>query len=335
MNILVTGGLGFIGSHTVVELIKNNHTVIVVDNLVNSKVEVIEKIMSITGVKPVFYPIDVTNEKDVEKIFKNHQVEGVLHLAGLKSVGESIEKPLEYYFNNVVSTIVLSRTGMKYGVEKFVFSSSAAVYGEQNLPLMEEMELKKSENPYAETKLMSERLLTDIANVNKDFSVSLLRYFNPVGAHRSGLIGEQPKGSPNNLMPLIVKVAKGESEKIYIYGDDYDTIDGTGVRDYIHVVDLAKGHVVAIEGENKGAQIYNLGTGKGTSVLELINTFMKVNNIKIPYEIVGRRAGDIASSFADPSRAEQELGWKAELSIEDMVRDAWNYEQKRKLISNA
>jgi UDP-glucose 4-epimerase len=330
MNILVTGGLGFIGSHTAVELIKNNHTVIIADNLINSKIEVLDKLAAITGIKPTYYQIDVTDEAKVEEIFNNHKIDGVIHFAGLKAVGESVSKPLEYYYNNLVSTMVLSKMCVKYCVSKFVFSSSATVYGEQPSPLKEDMELKMTTNPYGETKAMSERILTDIANANDGFSVSLLRYFNPVGAHESGLIGEDPNGIPNNLMPFVTKVAKGQLEKLSVFGNDYDTIDGTGVRDYIHVVDLAKGHVKAIENLAKGVNIYNLGTGRGTSVLELVNAFMKVNGINVPYEIVGRRPGDIATCFADASKAERELNWKAALGIEEMVRDAWRFEQNNK-----
>lgn len=330
MNILVTGGLGFIGSHTTIELIKNNHNVIIADNLINSKIEVVDKLSTITGIKSTFYQIDVTNESKVEEIFDSHQIDGVIHFAGLKAVGESVSKPLEYYYNNLVSTMFLSKMCVKYGVNKFVFSSSATVYGNQSSPLKEDMKLKKTTNPYGETKVMSERILTDTANANDRFAVSLLRYFNPVGAHESGLIGEDPNGIPNNLMPFITKVAKGKLEKLSIFGNDYDTIDGTGVRDYIHVVDLAKGHVKAIENLKEGVSIYNLGTGRGTSVLELVNAFMKVNAINVPYEIVGRRSGDIATCYSDASKAERELNWKAELGIEEMVRDAWKFEQKNK-----
>lgn len=330
MNILVTGGLGFIGSHTVVELIKNNHNVIIVDNLCNSKIEVLDKLSILTGIKPTFYQIDVTDEVKVEEIFNNHKIDGVIHFAGLKAVGESVSKPLEYYFNNLVSTMVLSKMCLKYGVGKFVFSSSATVYGEQPSPLKEDMALKKTTNPYGETKAMSERILTDTSSANPGFAVSLLRYFNPVGAHESGLIGEDPNGIPNNLMPFVTKVAKGELEKLNVFGNDYDTPDGTGVRDYIHVVDLAKGHVKAIENLDNGVNIYNLGTGRGTSVLELVNAFMKVNNIDLPYEIVGRRPGDIATCYAHAEKAELELAWKAELTIEDMVRDAWRFEENNR-----
>ena len=326
MRYLVTGGLGFIGSHTVVELINNDHEVVIADNLINSKLEVLDKIYEITGVKPNFFQIDVTDEEKVKEIFLNHKLDGVIHFAGLKAVGESVSKPLEYYYNNLVSTMVLSKLCLEYKVNKFVFSSSATVYGEQESPLNEDMELKRTTNPYGETKAMSERILIDTANANEGFSVCLLRYFNPVGAHESGLIGENPNGVPNNLMPYITKVAKKELKKLNIFGDDYNTVDGTGVRDYIHVVDLAKGHVKAIEKLASGVEIYNLGTGKGTSVLELVNAFMKVNNVDIPYEIVGRRAGDIATCYADTNKAMSDLGWRAEKGIEDMVRDSWRFE---------
>jgi UDP-glucose 4-epimerase len=326
MKILVTGGLGFIGSHTCVELINKNHQVVVADNLSNSKIETLERIEKITGTKPVFYKIDVTKEELVEEIFKKHDLDGVIHFAGYKAVGESVEKPLEYYYNNVVSTMVLGKICLKHGVSKFVFSSSATVYGDQESPFKEDMELMETTNPYGETKAMSERILKDTAKANEDFGVSLLRYFNPVGARESGLIGEDPNGIPNNLMPFITKVGKGELDKLYIFGNDYDTVDGTGVRDYIHVVDLAEGHVAALENLNPGINIYNLGTGKGTSVLEMVDAFKKVNKVDVPYEIVQRRKGDIAKSFADVSKAEKDLKWKAKRGIEEMVRDAWRFE---------
>jgi len=326
MKILVTGGLGFIGSHTCVELINKNHQVVVADNLSNSKIETLERIEKITGTSPDFYKIDVTKEELVEEIFKKEEIDGVIHFAGYKAVGESVEKPLEYYYNNVVSTMVLGEICLKYGVSKFVFSSSATVYGDQESPFKEDMELMETTNPYGETKAMSERILKDTAKANEDFGVSLLRYFNPVGAHESGLIGEDPNGIPNNLMPFITKVGKGELDKLYIFGNDYDTVDGTGVRDYIHVVDLAEGHVAALENLNPGINIYNLGTGKGTSVLEMVEAFKKVNKVDVPYEIVQRRKGDIAKSFADVSKAEKDLKWKAKRGIEEMVRDAWRFE---------
>jgi UDP-glucose 4-epimerase len=328
MNILVTGGAGYIGSHTCVELLNNNHSVIIADNLCNSKIDTINKIKQITNKDVLFYQVDVTDEQAVESIFSSHQIDGVIHFAGLKAVGESVEKPLEYYYNNIVSTIILSKACIKYNVNKFVFSSSATVYGENKVPFVETMDLLPTTNPYGETKAISERILMDVAKVHPNFSVSLLRYFNPVGAHESGLIGEAPTGIPNNLMPYITQVASGKLEKLKVFGNDFDTIDGTGVRDYIHVMDLAEGHVAAIEKLTKGIHIYNLGTGKGTSVLQLIHAFEEVNNIKIPYEIVGRRPGDIASSYADVSKAEQELGWKAKRGIKEMCRDAWRFEKE-------
>ena len=330
MNILITGGLGFIGSHTVVELIANNHGVIIADNLTNSKIEVLDKIYQITDVKPVFYQIDVCDEEKLEEIFLSYKIDGVIHFAGLKAVEESLAKPLDYYYNNLLSTMILSKMCLKYEVNKFVFSSSATVYGDQACPLKEDMELKQTSNPYGETKLMSERILIDTANANPDFAVSLLRYFNPLGAHESGLIGEDPNGIPNNLLPFVTKVAKGDLDILSIFGNDYDTIDGTGVRDYIHVVDLAGGHLKAIENLSQGVNIYNLGTGRGTSVLELVSAFMKVNNVHIPYKIVGRRLGDIATSYADVTKAERELGWKAKRNIDDMLRDAWKFEREDK-----
>jgi UDP-glucose 4-epimerase len=328
MNILVTGGLGFIGSHTIVELVKNNHTVVIVDNLMNSKIEVLDKLNLLTSSNLKLYQIDVTNEIKIEEIFKNHKLDGVIHFAGFKAVGESVENPLEYYYNNVVSTMVLSKMCIKYGVDRFVFSSSATVYGNQQSPFREDMELKITTNPYGETKVMSERILMDVVKANPNFSVSLLRYFNPVGAHKSGLIGENPNGIPNNLLPYISKVAKGELEKLSIFGDDYDTEDGTGIRDYIHVVDLAEGHVKSIENLRPGVNIFNLGTGKGTSVLELVKAFEQVNGMDVPFEIVGRRDGDIAICFADVSKAEKVLKWKAKLGIEEMVGSAWEYEKQ-------
>ena len=328
MKILVTGGLGFIGSHTAVELVKNGHEVIIADNLVNSKIEVHARINEITGSEIEFHEVDVTDEESLDKIFGTNDLDGVIHFAGLKAVGESVSDPLGYYYNNLVSTMIVSGMCIKYGVNRFVFSSSATVYGDQPSPLREDMELGKTTNPYGETKAMSERILADTAYANKGFSVSLLRYFNPVGAHESGLIGEDPNGIPNNLMPFVTRVARGQLERLSIFGNDYDTIDGTGVRDYIHVVDLAKGHVSAIEKMDSGVSVYNLGTGRGTSVLEIVNAFIKVTGADVPYQIVGRRPGDIAVCFADAGKAERELGWKAELGIEEMVRDAWRFEQK-------
>ena len=327
MNILVTGGIGYIGSHTCVELLNNNHSVIIADNLINSKIETLDKIKQITNKDLMFYQIDVTDEQALESIFTSHKIDGVIHFAGLKAVGESVEKPLQYYYNNIVSTMVLAKTCIKHNVNRFVFSSSATVYGENRVPFVEAMDLLPTTNPYGETKAMSERILTDVAKANPGFSVSLLRYFNPVGAHESGLIGEAPNGIPNNLMPYITQVAKGKLKQLRVFGNDYPTVDGTGVRDYIHVVDLAEGHVTAIEKLTEGVCIYNLGTGQGTSVLQLVQAFEEVNNIKIPYEIVDRRSGDIAECFADASKAEREIGWKAKRGIKEMCRDAWKFEK--------
>ena len=280
--------------------------------------------------KITFYKIDVTDEVAVEKVFSNHKLDGVIHFAGLKAVGESVEKPLAYYYNNLVSTIVLSKMCLKYGVNKFVFSSSATVYGDNAVPFVETMQLLPTTNPYGETKVMSERILTDVIKVNPDFSVSLLRYFNPVGAHESGLIGEAPNGIPNNLMPYVAQVAKGKLEKLRVFGNDYPTVDGTGVRDYIHVMDLADGHVAAFDNLTNGVHIYNLGTGQGTSVLQLVKAFEEANGIEIPYEIVERRPGDIASCYADASKAERKLKWIAKRDIVEMCLDSWRFEQQNK-----
>lgn len=330
MNILVTGGAGYIGSHTCVALLEAGHAVIVVDNLCNSKEDTIDKIKDITNKDISFYRIDVTNEEKVDTIFKNNEIDGVIHFAGLKAVGESVEKPLDYYYNNLVSTMVLSKACQRYGVNKFVFSSSATVYGDNKVPFVETMKLLPTTNPYGETKAMSERILTDAAKANPGFGVSLLRYFNPVGAHESGLIGEAPNGIPNNLMPYITQVAKGKLKGLRVFGSDYPTVDGTGVRDYIHVVDLAIGHVAALNKLAEGVNIYNLGTGKGTSVLELVKAFEEANDIKVPFEIVDRRAGDIASCYADADKAKNELGWTAKLGIVDMCRDSWGFEKNYK-----
>ncbi|EYE87644.1 UDP-glucose 4-epimerase [Fervidicella metallireducens AeB] len=329
MNIFVTGGAGYIGSHTCVALLEAGHSVVVADNLCNSKEETIDRIKEITGKDVVFYKADVTDEAAVDDIFSKHKIDGVIHFAGLKAVGESVEKPLEYYYNNLVATMVVSKVCKKYGVNKFVFSSSATVYGDNEVPFVETMKLLPTTNPYGETKAMSERILTDIAKANKDFSVALLRYFNPVGAHESGLIGEDPNGIPNNLMPFITKVAKGKLNKLRVFGNDYPTVDGTGVRDFIHVMDLAEGHVAALDKLTAGVHIYNLGTGQGTSVLQLLDAFERANNIKVPYEIVDRRPGDIATCYADATKARIELNWVAKRGIFEMCRDAWNFEKNQ------
>ncbi len=327
MKILVTGGAGYIGSHTCIALLEAGHSVIIADNLINSKRETVTKIMELTNKEVVFYEIDVTNTEAVDTIFRSHKLDGVIHFAGLKAVGESINKPLEYYYNNVVNTLVLAKACEKYDVNRFVFSSSATVYGDNVVPFVETMKLLPTTNPYGETKAMCERMLTDIANANPAFSVSLLRYFNPVGAHSSGLIGEVPTGVPNNLMPYVTQVAKGQLKNLRVFGNDYLTVDGTGVRDYIHVVDLASGHVAALQSLAEGVHIYNLGTGEGTSVLNLVEAFEEANDIEVPYEIVDRRPGDIASCYADASKAERELGWVAQQDILAMCRDAWRFEK--------
>lgn len=328
MSILVTGGAGYIGSHTCVSLIEAGYEIVVADNLCNSKAETIDKVKRITGKEFPFYQIDVTVEPLVDQIFSKHPIDGVIHFAGLKAVGESVEKPLVYYYNNIVSTMILASACRKYGAKKFVFSSSATVYGENEVPFVETMELKPTTNPYGESKAISERVLADAAKAFDGFSVCLLRYFNPVGAHPSGIIGEDPNGIPNNLMPYITRVAKGKYDKLRVFGDDYPTVDGTGVRDYIHVMDLAEGHVAAYQklGEDSGVAVYNLGTGQGTSVLQLVKAFEEANGIKIPYEVAARRPGDIAAAYADASKAQRELGWTAKRNIVDMCRDSWHFE---------
>lgn len=324
---MVSGGAGYIGSHTCVALLEAGHSVIIADNLCNSKHDKIEKIMHIVNKEITFYEIDITDAQAVDSIFKNNRIDGVIHFAGLKAVGYSVQEPMDYYYNNLVSTMILAKACQKYGVKRFVFSSSATVYGENTVPFTETMTLLTTTNPYGETKAMSERILTDLAKAKSDFSVSILRYFNPVGAHESGLIGEEPNGIPNNLLPYVTQVAKGKLEKLSVFGNDYPTVDGTGIRDYIHVMDLAEGHVAALDNLTEGVNIYNLGTGKGTSVLELVRAFEEANDIKIPYEIKDRRPGDIASCYANVSKAERELGWAAKRDISNMCRDAWRFEK--------
>ena len=326
MKILVTGGLGFIGSHTIVELLENDYEVVCVDNLYNSSVSVMDSIETITGKSFSFYQEDVCDFLKMDEIFSKEKPDAVIHFAAYKAVGESVRKPIEYYQNNLMSTLNLCKVMKKWGCHKLIFSSSATVYGSpKSLPIREDFPLSTT-NPYGSTKLMNEQILKDVCASDDDFRVVILRYFNPIGAHPSGLIGEKPNGIPNNLMPYIVRVANKELEILSVFGDDYDTVDGTGVRDYIHVVDLARGHLKAISKlDDKGIHYYNLGTGVGYSVLEMIHAFEKVNHVKVPYKIVGRREGDIASCYADPSLAFKELGWKAEFGLEDMVRDSYNF----------
>ena len=327
MSILVTGGTGFIGSHTVVVLLEAGYDVVVVDNFYNSSPKVLENIEKITGKKPKFYQGDVADAHFLESVFTPHRFEAILHFAGYKAVGESVNLPLMYYRNNLLSTIVLTEKALKYKVPKLIFSSSATVYGDQASPLKETAELMETSNPYGETKKMSERILRDAVKANPEFSVTLLRYFNPVGAHESALLGEIPSGTPNNLMPYITQVAKGKRSQLSVYGNDYPTLDGTGVRDFIHVVDLAYGHMAALKYCHPGTEVFNLGTGKGTSVLELIEAFKRVNQVDVPYKIVDRRPGDVATSYADVSKAKAILNWETKLDIDAMVRDAYRFEK--------
>lgn len=331
MKILVTGGTGFIGSHTVVELQKAGYEVVIVDNLYNSKEIVLDRIETITGKRPTFYNLDVNDREGLNKVFDKEDIGAVIHFAGYKAVGESTRKPIEYYANNLGSTLVLCDVMRNHGCKKIVFSSSATVYGNPAfVPITEECPLGVTTNPYGESKSMQERILTDIYKSDDEWSVMLLRYFNPIGAHESGLMGEDPKGIPNNLLPYVAQVAAGKLEKVHVFGNDYDTPDGTGVRDYIHVVDLAKGHVKAIQGFEKlnGVNIFNLGTGVGYSVLDIIHAFAKACGKEIPYVIDSRRPGDIATCYSDPTKAKEVLGWTAEKTLEDMCKDAWNWQSK-------
>lgn len=332
MKILVTGGTGFIGSHTCVELLDAGYDVVIIDNLSNSKKEVVGYIENITNKKVSFYENDVCDKEALKNIFKEHKIDAIIHFAGYKAVGESVSKPLMYYRNNLDSTLSLLEVANEFGVKKIAFSSSATVYGKpKSLPIKENFPLSTT-NPYGTTKLIIEGILRDLYKADNEWSIAILRYFNPIGAHESGLLGENPNGIPNNLMPYIIKVATHELECLGIFGNDYDTHDGTGVRDYIHVVDLAKGHVKAIEKvlNSTGCDAYNLGTGKGYSVLDLVNTFMKVNNVDVKYAIKERRPGDIDACYADPSYAYEKLGWKAEKSVEQMCKDAYNFVKKHK-----
>ena len=330
MKILVTGGIGYIGSHTCVELLKQGMEVVVFDNLYNAKIDVVDKIKEITGKEITFYQADMRDKESMRPIFEENKIDAVIHFAGLKAVGESVEKPLLYYQNNITGTLNLCELMKEYDCKKMIFSSSATVYGApKTVPIKEDFPLHTT-NPYGTTKLMLEQILTDFCKADPDWHVILLRYFNPIGAHESGLIGESPNGIPNNLMPYITQVAIGKLPYLRVFGDDYDTPDGTGVRDYIHVVDLAKGHVNAVEAimQKSGVSIYNLGTGIGYSVLDIVKAFEKANGITIPYQIQGRRAGDIAVCYANAQKAYEELGWKAEYDLERMCKDAWQFVQK-------
>ncbi|MBR3995571.1 MAG: UDP-glucose 4-epimerase GalE [Clostridia bacterium] len=327
MNILVTGGTGYIGSHTCVELIKAGHDVVIIDNLSNSKIEVLDYIKEITGYTCKFYECDILDREGLQKVFSENKIDSVIHFAGLKAVGESCAKPLLYYRNNISGTVILCEVMAEYGVKSMVFSSSATVYGiPKEVPLREDFPLSTT-NPYGSTKLMIEGILKDVYNADNEWDITILRYFNPIGAHDSGLIGEDPNGIPNNLMPYITKVASKQLPCLGVFGNDYPTHDGTGVRDYIHVVDLADGHVKAID-HMSGYQVFNLGTGVGYSVLDIVNAFVKVNGVDVPYEIKERRPGDIAENFADATRAKEVLGWTAKYGIEDMCRSSWNFTVK-------
>ena len=334
MAILLPGGAGFIGSHTAIELLNKGKEIIIIDNFSNSKPEVLKAIKKITKKEFKFYEMDYSDKEKLEKVFKENKIEAVLNFAGYKAVGESVQKPIEYYTNNISGCLVLLDVMRKYGVKKFIFSSSATVYGEpKQIPITEECATGGTTNPYGTTKLFIEQILKDIYKSDNTWDICILRYFNPVGAHESGLIGEEPQGIPNNLMPYIVRVANGQLKELSVFGNDYETPDGTGVRDYIHVVDLAKGHIKALEKlekEGKGLFIYNLGTGKGYSVLDMVKAFEKSTGKKVPYKIAPRRDGDIATCYADPKKAREELGWEATKTLEDMCRDSWNYIENEK-----
>lgn len=330
MKILLTGGAGYIGSHTAVELIHSGDDVIIADNFSNSSPEVIHRINQITGILPKIYPIDITCQSDLRKIFTENHIEAVIHFAGFKAVGESVTLPLRYYRNNLDATLTLVEVMQEYNVKKLVFSSSATVYGvPKKLPLTEEMPVSAI-NPYGQTKLMIEQILKDVSTADLDWAIAILRYFNPVGAHKSGLIGEAPNGIPNNLVPYIAMVAAGKLEKLHVFGDDYPTKDGTGMRDYIHVVDLAKGHLAALDylQKHKGISIFNLGTGRPYSVFEIIKTFQEVSGKAISYTIDPRRQGDVAECYADPGKAKRELGWIAQRALREMCEDTWRWQQK-------
>ncbi len=332
MTVLVTGGSGYIGSHTCLELLKEGHNVVVVDNLCNSSVKSLERVQRLSGGKKIpFIQCDVRDRAAMEQVFETYPIDCVIHFAGLKAVGESVAMPLEYYDNNLNSTLVLCDVMRKHGVKKLVFSSSATVYsGGNEMPLSEESRTGNCTNPYGWTKYMGEQILRDIAKADPEWTVVLLRYFNPVGAHESGMIGEDPKGIPNNLMPFISQTAIGRREFLSVFGNDYDTPDGTGVRDYIHVVDLARGHVAAVSYlmEHQGEAVFNLGTGTGYSVLDMVKAFESANDVKVPYKIVDRRPGDLATVYSSPDKSREVLGWEATHGLEDMCRDSWNWQSK-------
>lgn len=333
MAILLPGGAGYIGSHTAIELLNEGKEIVIIDDFSNSNPQVLEAIKKITGKDFKFYEMDYKNKEKLEKVFEENNIEAVINFAGFKAVGESVQKPIEYYTNNISGALVLLDTMRKYNCKKFIFSSSATVYGEpERIPLTEDCKTGGTTNPYGTTKLFIEQILKDIYASDNEWDICILRYFNPVGAHESGLIGEEPQGIPNNLMPYIVRVASGKLKELSVFGDDYDTPDGTGVRDYIHVVDLAIGHLKAlnkIEKEGKGLYIYNLGTGTGYSVLDMVKAFEKTTGKKVAYKIAPRRAGDIATCYADPQKAKEELGWEATKTLEDMCQDSWNYIEKQ------
>ncbi len=329
MNVLVTGGAGYIGSHTCLELLERGYSVVVIDNLCNSNPKSLDRVRTLTGKEIKFYEGDVRDEALLRKIFAENEIGCVIHFAGLKAVGESVAMPWTYYDNNLNSTLVLTKVMKEVGMKNIIFSSSATVYTADNeMPLRENSRTGNCTNPYGWTKYMTEQILSGLATAEPDWSICLLRYFNPIGAHISGLIGEDPRGIPNNLMPYITQVAVGRRDHLSVFGNDYDTPDGTGVRDYIHVVDLAKGHVAAVEyvTTHQGCEVFNLGTGTGYSVLDMVNAFVEVNQVAVPYEIVARRPGDIATCYADPAKSAQLLGWKAEKTLQDMCRDSWNWQ---------
>lgn len=328
-TILVTGGTGYIGSHTCVELLNSGYDVVIADNLSNSKIDVVDKIEKISGKRPAFYKADILDKEALCQIFEENKIDAVIHFAGLKAVGESVAKPMLYYHNNIAGTVNLCEVMAQYGCKNIVFSSSATVYNENNpLPYREDGELSAT-NPYGRTKLMLETILQDIYRSDNEWNITILRYFNPIGAHESGIIGENPNGIPNNLMPYIVRVANGEYPSLSVFGNDYPTPDGTGVRDYIHVVDLAIGHIKALD-KLSGVNIYNLGTGNGYSVLDIVHNFEKANGVCVPYVITERRAGDIAFSYADATKAKKELLWEAKYGIEEMCKSSWNFIVKNK-----